>query len=39
MNESLKIVHIDFARFMFKISTLSKKIAIEEKEKKVSCKI
>ena len=40
-NESLKIVHVGFASFMFKTSVLfkTKSISIEGKERKISCEI
>ena len=34
-----KIVHVGFARFMFKMSVLFKRIYIEGKERKISCEI
>ena len=36
---SLKIIHVSFARFMFKMSVLFKSIFIEGKEGKLSCEI
>ena len=38
-NGSLKIVHVGFGRFMFKMSVLFKSISIEGKEQKLSCEI
>ena len=38
-NGSLKIVHVRFTRFMFKMSVLFKSISIEGKERKLSCEI
>ena len=35
-NGNLKIVHVAFARFIFKMSVLLKKTSIEEKERKIS---
>ena len=36
-NGSLKIFHVDFARFMFKMLVLFKSISLEGKQRKTSC--
>ena len=38
-NGSLKVVHVDFARFLFKMSVLFKSISIGRKELKITCEI
>ena len=35
-NGSLKIVYVNFARFIFKMSVLLKRISIERRERKIS---
>ena len=38
-NGSLEIVHVDFAKFMFKMLVFFQSISIEPKERKLSCEI
>ena len=38
-NGNLKIAHVSFARYMFKMSVLFKEISIKRKERKISCDI